>query len=76
MIELQVCDRNYLCRFDSDGSVNINMGICLENEDVENFAEKNSFVKRKLKEFPIKLDSYGIFNISNEHVVLELDKLR
>ncbi len=75
IIELKVCERNYICRFDADGSVNINMGLCLENEKVENFAEKHSFVKSKLAEFSIKCNSFGIFNISNEHVVLELDEL-
>ena len=75
LIELEVSDRNYICRFNSDGSVNINMGLCLANDEVENFAEKNSFVKSKLDQFSVSFKLFGLFDISNEHVVVEVDEL-
>ena len=41
IIELNVSDRNYTCRFDKSGIVNINMGPCLANDDLENYEEIN-----------------------------------
>ena len=75
LIELQGAERKYICRFDKNGIVNTNMGVCYANEEVDNFSAKNAFVQMKLKEFQIKVDSVGIFNISNEHVVLEVSSL-
>ena len=76
LIELSVSDRNYICRFNGDDSVTINMGPCLSGDEIENFAEKNSFVKMKLDQFNLNYKSFGLFNISNEHVVIELDELK